>query len=769
MKSFRSWIRRDSRRRILLWTTLLALLTGVLDLGRPLEDYFLVGRNALRQHPASGEIVVVAVDDRTLAELEQWPWPRRVHGELATRLDRMGARKIAFDIDFSSRSTPAEDQRFADAMSRLRTKPILAMRFVIDPRTGERRDFFPIEQLRQHAELANINAQYSFFGSVWNLPFQMPFGDTAYPGLSVALAQREHPETGTYRIDYAIDPRSIPVISAVDLMKGRVPASAIAGKTVVIGTASLQLGDIYFLPGHGQMSGVYLQALGAETLRQGRPANFGWFAPFLLSLALVAACLTRLSLRASIAAVSIATAALFAAAIFLESRQIAVTIIPSFMLLVGTGVALAWRMYRQAFLRRGTTNPVSGLPNLNALREHERGQDRPLILAKIHNYAEIAATFPVDTENSLVHQIVARFGIGSANATIYQGDDGVFAWFIDEHEISLVREYVEGLYALIIRPITAAGRQVDLAVSFGLEASARPIANRLGSALLAAEEAASEGLRWKQHDAEHLHRSAWKLSLLSQLDTGIDAGDVWVAYQPKLDLATRRITGAEALARWSHPEKGPISPVEFIKAAEQSGRIRKLTTFVLDHAIRSAAAVNRSGGAPFEVSVNISGRLIADYSLPTLVAELLAHHRLAPSLLTLEVTETAAISSSASALAPLRDLRNLGVQISIDDYGTGLSTLEYIRRMPATEIKIDKQFVKSLAVAESDRIMVESTISLAHSLGQRVVAEGVEDRETLEILAAMNCDTVQGFFTGVPMTYQRLVKLLEAQSQEIAA
>ena len=138
-------------------------------------------------------------------------------------------------------------------------------------------------------------------------------------------------------------------------------------------------------------------------------------------------------------------------------------------------------------------------------------------------------------------------------------------------------------------------------------------------------------------------------------------------------------------------------------------------------------------------------------------------------MLTLEVTETAAISSSASALAPLRDLRNLGVQISIDDYGTGLSTLEYIRRMPATEIKIDKQFVKSLAVAESDRIMVESTISLAHSLGQKVVAEGVEDRDTLQILASMGCDTAQGFFTGVPMTYQRLLKLLNAQSQDVAA
>jgi EAL domain-containing protein (putative c-di-GMP-specific phosphodiesterase class I)/CHASE2 domain-containing sensor protein len=768
MKSFRSWIRRDSRRRILLWTTLLALLTGAIELGQPLEHYLLVGRNAIRQHPASGETVIVAIDDKSLAKLQAWPWPRHVHGELAQRLDRLGARKVAFDIDFSSRSTPAEDRAFASALASLRTKAILAMRFVIDPRSGERRNFLPIPELQPHAELANINAEYAYQGIVWSLPYAQTFPTGVYRSLAATLSRAPQPRSGTFKIDYAIDPRSIQTISVIDLLEGKVSRDAIAGKNVIIGAASFQLGDIYFLPGHGQMPGVYLQALGTETLREGRPTEIGWILPFLFSLALVIACLWRLTFRSSVAVFLGSTGALFAGALFLEAHQASMMITPSLVLLVGVGLSLAWKMYRQAFMRRGMTNVASGLPNLNALRERESASDRPLIVAKIHNYPEIAATFAADTEQSLVRQIVARFGIGSTNATIYQGDDGVFAWFIDEHEISLVREYIDGLHALLIRPITAAGRQVDLSVSFGLDASSRPIPNRIGSALLAAEEAGAEGLRWKEHDAEHLHRSAWKLSLLSQLDTGIDAGDVWIAYQPKLDLATMKITGAEALARWSHPEKGPISPVEFIKAAEQSGRIRKLTTFVLDQAIRSAAAINRSG-VPFAVSVNISGGLIADYSLPTMVAELLAHHRLPPSLLTLEITETAAISSSAAALAPLRDLRNLGVQISIDDYGTGLSTLEYIRRMPATEIKIDKQFVKSLAVTESDRIMVESTIRLAHSLGQKVVAEGVEDSETLQILAEMDCDTVQGFFTGVPMTYQRLVKLLQVQPREAAA
>src|SRR5207249_6920903 len=179
-------------------------------------------------------------------------------------------------------------------------------------------------------------------------------------------------------------------------------------------------------------------------------------------------------------------------------------------------------------------------------------------------------------------------------------------------------------------------------------------------------------------------------------------------YQPKLDLRTRRIVGAEALARWTHPEKGPIAASEFVAAAEQHDRIGKLTDFVLDKAVAAAASINKRGG-DFGIAVNLSARLLTDKGFTLRVSALLARHRLAPEHLTLELTETAALTDSGEGLEMIAGLRELGIHISIDDYGTGLSTLDYLKKIPASEIKIDQSFVKAMVVNRSDRLMVQST------------------------------------------------------------
>jgi len=351
--------------------------------------------------------------------------------------------------------------------------------------------------------------------------------------------------------------------------------------------------------------------------------------------------------------------------------------------------------------------------------------------------------------------------------TLYQGDDGIFAWFDDPGKP--FGHHLEALHALFRTPVRVGGMAIDLSVSFGVEiGSSRSIANRLGSALLAAEQAGHDGLKWKYHDPDSLQDASWKLSMLSQLDEAVDRGEVWVAYQPKVDLKTRKIIGAEALARWTHPEKGPIAAAEFVAAAEQNDRIGKLTTFVLDRALAAAAQLSK-GGRDFDMSVNLSGRLLGDKALVGRIAILLERHGLDPSRLTLELTETAAIAGSGEALDMLTQLRELGVNISIDDYGTGLSTLEYLKRVPAGEIKIDQSFIRGMVDNRSERLMVSSTIALAHSLGRRIVAEGVETREALELLAEMECDIAQGFITGRPMTLDALRRRLASERRSKVA
>lgn len=767
---FRGWLRRHPRHKIFFWTTLIGLIFGAIEFGHPLESVLQVVRDRVRSQPASGEIVVVAIDDRSIAEVGQWPWPRSHHATLVRNLDALVPEKIILDVEFSSPSRPTEDQALASAFASLQKPATVAVRHVQDPMSQVVMDQRPIPAIRAETEQASINLYYNYEGFVWWLPYSVRHGPRLYSSLSAALAGRTVPlDTTDYRVDYSVDPASVPTVSAVDVLRGRVPRSAIEGKRVVVGATSIQLGDTYLAPGHKRIPGVYLHVFGAETLRRGTPLEIGWLPPFIAAILLVAAALGGGGRRIAIAMLGLGIAVTLALPLYLDSVLIFTTTMPALFVQISAAIALAWTNLREGWRQRASINPISGMPNLTALRADPSGHLRPLIAAKIRNYSEIVSTLSRDEEKALVAQIAGRLSVTESDPTIYQSDDGVFAWFADAGIVGVIEEYLDALHTLFRSPVTVAEAKVDLSVTFGVETNCdRDLANRLGSALAAADDAAANSLRWKRYDPAGLKEARWKLSLLSQLDAAIDDGDLWLAFQPKVTLPSGRMVGAEALVRWTHPDKGEISPMEFVLAAEQSGRIDRLTAFVLDRAIAAAAEINASG-TPFGIAVNISARMISDSRLAGTVAQALDRYRFDPALLTLEVTETAALSYSESATASLQTMRDMGVQISIDDYGTGLSTLEYLKKIPATEIKIDKTFVQAVNDSRSDRLMVHSTIQLAHSLGQKVVAEGIEDAQTLQALIRMGCDFAQGYHTGKPMPFQLLKKRVEEWKNERAA
>jgi EAL domain-containing protein (putative c-di-GMP-specific phosphodiesterase class I) len=263
-------------------------------------------------------------------------------------------------------------------------------------------------------------------------------------------------------------------------------------------------------------------------------------------------------------------------------------------------------------------------------------------------------------------------------------------------------------------------------------------------------------------------RAHKRLKLVTALREAVRSDVLEVHYQPIIELADKRIVGAEALARWTHPEKGPIAASEFVAAAEQHNRIGKLTDFVLEKAVAAAAQINKRG-ADFNVAVNLSARLLTDKAFTLRLSALLARHGLAPNYLTLELTETAALADFGDDLDMISRLRDLGINIAIDDYGTGQSTLDYLKKIPANEIKIDQSFVKGIVDNRSDRLMVQSTISLAHSLGRKVVAEGVEHRDILDVLGELDCDIAQGFAIGRPMSLDSLIKRVSSGRRRTAA
>jgi EAL domain-containing protein (putative c-di-GMP-specific phosphodiesterase class I) len=231
-----------------------------------------------------------------------------------------------------------------------------------------------------------------------------------------------------------------------------------------------------------------------------------------------------------------------------------------------------------------------------------------------------------------------------------------------------------------------------------------------------------------------------RLSLMSDLREALERDQLQLHYQPKLNLAARRIDGAEGLARW-----GSIPPDAFIPLAEETGNIRRLTRWVLAAGIACAHrwAVE---GKQLRLALNVSARDLDDPDLPIRISELLSVHGVAPDRIQLEITESAVMGKPEAAIQVLRRLADLGIDLTIDDFGVGQSSFAYLRRLPVRELKIDKSFMMKLAEGSADRTIVSSIVELGHRLGYRVTAEGVTDQATLDYLGEIGCDHAQGFF-----------------------
>ncbi|MGA3360934.1 MAG: EAL domain-containing protein [Solirubrobacteraceae bacterium] len=236
--------------------------------------------------------------------------------------------------------------------------------------------------------------------------------------------------------------------------------------------------------------------------------------------------------------------------------------------------------------------------------------------------------------------------------------------------------------------------------------------------------------------------------MLSDLRHCITRDELVLHYQPKIDLTTREICGVEALIRWCHPTLGLLAPGSFMPEVERIELIEPITRWVLDEALRQQRAWS-DGGLQLTVAVNIAAASLQCVSdLPDTVGELISKWGGAADRLTLELTERALVETCAPDV--LNGLHAMGVNVSIDDYGTGYASLAYLQRLPVDELKVDKSFVTDLVTGGDDAVIVRSTIELAHNLGLHVVAEGVEDANVLEMLTEYGCDSAQGFFFSRP-------------------
>jgi EAL domain-containing protein (putative c-di-GMP-specific phosphodiesterase class I)/GGDEF domain-containing protein len=244
-----------------------------------------------------------------------------------------------------------------------------------------------------------------------------------------------------------------------------------------------------------------------------------------------------------------------------------------------------------------------------------------------------------------------------------------------------------------------------------------------------------------------------RLTLISDLRDALKNDEPSLHYQPKLDLKNETVVGLEALIRWQHPQRGFVSPADFVPLAEQTGVIRQLTLWAIERAAKDLKWL-RSAGYSGNMSVNISAKDLLSEHLTAQIKSILEKYEVDPSKIFLELTETAAMDEPEAGLIALNQLTSLGLKISIDDFGAGYSSLSYLKQLPASEIKLDRSLIMDITHSESSRLIVKASIDMAHGLGYLVVAEGVEDAETYELLKELKCDKLQGFWFCKPKSLQ---------------
>jgi EAL domain-containing protein (putative c-di-GMP-specific phosphodiesterase class I) len=242
-----------------------------------------------------------------------------------------------------------------------------------------------------------------------------------------------------------------------------------------------------------------------------------------------------------------------------------------------------------------------------------------------------------------------------------------------------------------------------------------------------------------------------RVQLENHLRRALDLDQLSLCYQPVVEASTGRLFGAEALLRWTHPEMGPVSPVNFIPLAEETGLIVPIGSWVLENACRQAGAWREGGFVDVHTALNVSARQLAQSSFPAELRRILEETGITGDAIAIEITENTLMSASEQAVSILRELKDTGVRISIDDFGTGYSSLSYLKRFPIDTLKIDRSFVVDLPDDKESVAIARSIIALAKNLGLQVLAEGVENRSQLEFLTAEGCDRIQGFFFSRPV------------------
>ncbi len=449
--------------------------------------------------------------------------------------------------------------------------------------------------------------------------------------------------------------------------------------------------------------------------------------------------------------------------------------------------SLAFKVYQD---RLANDDPLTGLPNRRVFVEQLAAAlaaaqlarcPLALVLVNLDRFRQVNETLGHGAGDTLLAAVANRLH-GCARAQVgligNRAGDGSFLARLGGDEFALLLPVVDGaepaarvarqMLAALAVPIAVDGRELVITPSIGcamFPGDGNDAASLMRNAGVAMKHAKDSGRNSFQFYSRELNSASLERLLLeAQLRGALQRGELELHYQPKVDLATGRISGAEALLRWHHPELGMVPPGRFIPIAEEAGLIVEIGEWVVHAACAQMAQWRSTLGLDVKVAVNVARHGLVSGALAAVVKDAMTQHGIQSGQLVLELTESMLMDRVESTAAKLRELRALGAELSIDDFGTGYSSMNYLKQFPVQELKIDRSFINGTPEDRTDSAIVRALIVLAHSLDMRVVAEGVEREEQRAALLALGCDIYQGFLCSPAVPAAAFAQQISAQT-----
>lgn len=742
----------------------LAAVVALMTLLRPLDITFWALQAKLPGYNPTGSIVLVT--DAKGAARNSVTTANGLLMRAVENLDDAGASQIILDTPLRESVDPEIDEGLRNAIVAARDTTLIAE--PVNPDTyvsGVRQP--NAAMFAGTAPLVSSDMETDFLDFVWVVEASQTVDGTTYPALWSVLTGYDAVRSGI-QPDYRLGPSDLPTIELAGLAAGDPAAlEKVRGKKVVIASIG---GDDRALKAPDSsdydVASAHVSLIAAETaMRGGGGLLSALYTVPLFGLALMLLACVPLSAQWRRTGYAVWVLAFFAAfglaAVFGHRVMLADPLL----------IALSYAMLRGSanYRRRHLfVDAQSRLPNFTAFRRHLEAQgsldNHVLVIIKIARLDAIFATLKGPEQGEYLRQVASRLSLGEASANVYHDGGKYLGMVFRRADYADLQGHLEGLRAIASQAVMVEDTPIDVAITIGVDQSVEgDVANRISSAIAAADQA-REAYRPVfiisdfQADSEE-----WDHSLQSRLEAALSENRISVKLQPKVEMQSGLFVGAEALARWTDQQRGEIPPVRFILQCERAGRLDDLTKRVMEKSMQASIELE-SQNLPSKVSVNVSAIQFVDSRIVDLVEMALSATGAHPRNIMIEITETARVENLVRARGIMEEIKRLGIDFSIDDFGVGSGNLDALYGLPFDELKIDRMFSNEVGRCPRAKAVVASMLQLSREFGMRSVVEGIDHLDTFEILRDMGGDLAQGFCIARPQTLPLLSETLRLQA-----